>query len=107
MDMTYTPALIIQHCALFGRLETPARAYGISPVRTGAKGPEVSVRFIPPGKRTAAYYTMRADNLRYLTIEVQGAERYDSRTQVPCDMDSWTQTYAQWKDNPPMRTIDR
>jgi hypothetical protein len=106
MDFTYVSATIIQHCSVFGRLETPVRAYAIETPRPYAQyATSVSVAFMEPRKRRMAFYTMVPDNLRYLLIEVQGQVVYDSRTDVPCDMATWDANWARFKGNPPLRTI--
>jgi hypothetical protein len=69
MDLTYTNALIIQHCAVNGRLEQAVRAYHVGSPRLYTQGRlGLHVTFIPTGKRKMAYYSMTEDNLRYLTI---------------------------------------
>ena len=34
------------------------------------------------------------DNIRYITIELNGLTLYDTRDDVPCDMDKWRETRA-------------
>ena len=34
------------------------------------------------------------DNIRYITIELNGLTLYDTRDEVPCDMDKWRETRA-------------
>ena len=87
LDFIHTPALIVQHCAVFGRLETPVRAYCIGEPERYAQHPvSVALFFIRPRKRTSASYTLVPDNLRYATVEVDGKVIYDTRKDVPCDM---------------------
>jgi hypothetical protein len=89
-----------------GRLETPVRAYLVEPPRPYAQHrASVSVAFIEPRQSRAAFYRILGDNLRYLTIEVDGQVIYDSRSDVPCDMDHWAATNARFQGNRPMQTI--
>jgi hypothetical protein len=38
---------------------------------------------------------MTPDDIRYLTlVDDSGTVLYDSRTDVPCDMEKWQKTYA-------------
>lgn len=106
MDYTYANAVIIQHCAVMGRLATPARAYQVSaprPVTRTQTG--ITVSFIKPRQRRSAYYQITSDNLRYLTIEVGGHVVYDSRHDIPCDMEQWAATNAKWQHNRPLQTV--
>ena len=36
------------------------------------------------------------DNIRYITIELNGLILYDTRDDVPCDMDKWRETRARF-----------
>ena len=36
------------------------------------------------------------DNIRYITIELNGLTLYDTRDDVPCDMDKWRETRARF-----------
>jgi hypothetical protein len=60
----------------------------------------VTVGFKKPRKRTAAFYTMVPDDIRYLEIEVDGKVVYDSRTEVPCDIEEWHATRARFPESP-------
>ena len=105
MDLTYTKALIVQHCAVDGRLETPVRAYAVEPRKPfGPQATSVVVSFIQSGKRHGASFRIVRDHLRYLTIEVGGQVVYDSRTDVSCNMTRWAETDARFRDNRPLQT---
>lgn len=41
-------------------------------------------------------YTIAPDSLHYLTIEVEGVEVYDSRVDVPCDMQMYAATQKEF-----------
>ncbi|AKV02319.1 hypothetical protein AKJ09_08982 [Labilithrix luteola] len=45
------------------------------------------------------------DNLRYFTIEKNGETVYDSRTDVPCDMEKWAETRAKFEKHPPITIV--
>ena len=110
MNWITTKAVIVQHCAVDGRLETPIRAYALgepsyNPTRPGTKeAAQIAVYFQAPRKRKIASVRIMADNLRYLLIEVQGQTVYDSRTDVPCDMAQWEATNARFRRNRPFTT---
>jgi hypothetical protein len=36
------------------------------------------------------------DNIRYITIELNGSSQHDTRDDVPCDMDKWRETRARF-----------
>jgi hypothetical protein len=104
--MTGGKALIIQHCAVFGRLETPVRKFTVEDVRPYAQSPiSVSVVFVKPRERRAYSYTIKPDDSRYLTVEVNGEVVYDSRKDVPCDMEQWAVTRARSAANPAFKAI--
>jgi len=96
-------AVIVQHCAVDGRLETPVRSFRVGEAEPYAQRPAtVSVVFVPRRKRNKAVVTMRPDDLRYLTIEseseIEGRVLYDSRVDVPCDMAKWAETNRQFEN---------
>src|SRR5262245_32836749 len=106
MSFTYSNAVIIQHCAVMGRLETRVRTYAISDPRPMTRTQTgVNVSFMKPRHRRAAYYRILSDNLRYLTIEVAGQVVYDSRQDIPCDMGEWEATNARFDVARPLRTV--
>jgi hypothetical protein len=86
-------------------LETLVRTYNVGPVQPRAQYPcTVSVECTEPGKRRRFFYTMEPTSDRYLTIEVGGRVVYDSRADVPCDMEEWAKIAAQFAKN---REIDQ
>jgi hypothetical protein len=96
-------ALIVQHCAVFGRLEKPVRWFKTCEPRPYAQYPvSVAVLFKEPKKRKTYFFTIVPDNLRYLTVEVKGEIVYDSRKDVPCDMGKWQETGKKWEKRPPI-----
>ena len=99
LNLRYHSAIIIEHCAVAGRIETPIRAYCVEPPAPYAQHPvAVAVVFIRARKRRANVRYTVPDNLRYMTIEEGGNVVYDSRTDVPCDMDSWHHAKARHAD---------
>lgn len=85
-------ATIVGHDAVMGRWERQVRQWAVREVRPYAQHPvSVCVVFIEPGKRTPALFTV-VPGTRYLTIESGGNVLYDSRSDVPCDMDEWAAT---------------
>lgn len=97
--------MIIRHDAVMGTRGQAARKWWISEPKPYAQHPvAVSVNWIEPGKRTAQYIMVHGDS-RYVTIEEGGRTVYDSRNDVPCDMDAWHETAARFKDRPAVRII--
>ena len=85
--------VVVQHCAVFGRLETPVGRYRVGRPRTDARHPtSVVVVFLDPRTARRATVTAWTDSRRYLTIETGGRVVYDSRRDVTCDMAAWTAT---------------
>jgi hypothetical protein len=103
MPMSGGQATIVQHCAVFGRLETPVRKFEIRDVAPHAQhAVSVCVVFTKPGKRSSMFITVIPDNIRYLTVEVGGETVYDSRIEVPCDMAKWAESAARHRGQPSM-----
>jgi len=92
-------AVIVQHSAVFGHLETPVRSFHVGEAQPYAQYPiSVSVSFVEPRKRKGAGYTVKPDDSGYLTIEAEGRVLYDSRVDVPCDMAKWEETNRQFQN---------
>ena len=88
-------ALIVQHCAVWGDLPTQVRSFRVHGPQVYAQYPTfVVVVLKEPKRRNAAYFNVTPDNIRYLTIEQDGEVVYDSRSEVPCDMEAWNQPAA-------------
>jgi len=99
-------ATIIGHDAVNGRWEKPVRQWTVGDVKHRAQNPvEVFMTFIEPGKRKRAGFTVYGDH-RYLTVEAGGDVLYDSRWDVPCDMEKWATTNAEFTKRRPI-TIHR
>jgi hypothetical protein len=87
------PARLVQHSAVFGRVETEVREFRVGDVyRYGESSHSVGIDFVEPGKSQHYAFTMRTDGERYLTVEMAGQTVYDSRIDVPIDMDKWHET---------------
>jgi DNA invertase Pin-like site-specific DNA recombinase len=90
------PATITVHNSVSGVIGAPfddtfpVREFTVSNVRPYARHEHsVYVSFIRPGKRTSASIHVVPDNIRFVTIEAGGQTVYDSRDDVPVDMDKW------------------
>jgi hypothetical protein len=95
--MVLQPAMILQHCAVAGRLEPSVRAYRVWPPRAYSEHRvSVTLWFRVPQSLTRYAYVVIPDNCRYLTIEVNGQTVHDSRTDVPCDLAEWEATRHKW-----------
>src|SRR5262245_65796969 len=97
------PAVIVQHCAVFGAQRTPVRSWAVGEAKSDARrAVTVHVYFTRLGKRTRSYILVTPGNVRYLTIEAGDKVVYDSREEVPCDMGEWEKTAARFQDNLPV-----
>ncbi len=87
---SHGPAVIIQHCAVFGERQRPVQWWMVGEVKPYAQYDcSVVVNFIETGTRRKGYFTITPDNTKYVTVRVDGRVVYDSRTDVPCDMAKW------------------
>lgn len=92
------PARLVQHSAVFGRMETEVREFRVGDVYPyGESSRSVGIDFVEPGKSQHYAFTMRTDGERYLTVEMAGQTVYDSRIDVPIDMDKWHETDARFQ----------
>jgi hypothetical protein len=96
--MTYDgPATIILHCTVFGSLKRDVRCFEVGDVSPYAQYTHsVTVWFKGPRKRNWDSYHVVSGNRRFITIEDRsGKLLYDSRQDVPCDMDAWHAAVAE------------
>lgn len=99
------PATLKIYNAVFGYSEEPIRKFTIGEVRPYAQHDRsVAVTFIRPRKRSSMRMTVVPENHRFVTIEAGGKTVYDSRVDVPCDMDQWNETNAKFRGDRPGRT---
>jgi hypothetical protein len=92
-------ATIVQHCAIDGRRERAVRKFEVEAPRPYAQyTASISVYCVEPRRRRGYFLRFDPDNLRYLTIEVDGKTVFDSRKYVLCDMEKWTATNAEWRE---------
>jgi hypothetical protein len=82
---------IVDHSAVFGERKTAVRSWEVSEVKPYAQYEKsLTIVFVRPGKRKSEGYLCTPENLRYYTIKNRSGETvYDSRADVPCDMDAW------------------
>jgi len=81
-------AIIVHHSVKRGRRERRARRYEmLSPDAIGDFVPAVVLRYKAPRCRNWEYIYVVPCGYHYLTIEKDGQEVYDSRTEIPCDME--------------------
>lgn len=101
------PATLKTYNAVFGYHETPVRKYTISEVSSYAQHDRsVAITFTEPRKRNSMRIRITPDNISFTTVDVGGETVYDSRIDVPCDMDHWHETNARFKGaNRAVRTI--
>ena len=87
-------ATIVSHCAVFGERRTEVRKFTIDePTPCGQYPVSVTVSYVEQNKRKPWLLQVVPDNLLYVTIERgSGAVIYDSRNDVPCDMEQWKAT---------------
>jgi hypothetical protein len=92
-------ATIIQHCAVFGTVKTQVRMWSVGEPKPYAQYPvAVYVGFCKP--RLQQMVVHHRDAGRFLTVESGGEVLYDSRADVPIDMEAWKARYrkerAEW-----------
>lgn len=88
-------ATIAHHSAVFGRQVTEVRTWTVSEPEPYAQySLAVVVSYREPRQRRSWVCRVFPDNLKYLTIEEAGEVVYDSRADVPCDMDKHAASWA-------------
>ena len=88
-----------------GHWEKKVRQWSISDVKADASSSSVYVMFIEPKKRRSSSFTITSNNMKYLTIEDGGKVLYDTRRDVPCDMEKWAATNERFKNNRPYTIV--
>jgi hypothetical protein len=97
-------ATIVQHCAVYGRLETEARWVKTSdPCRHAQHERAVHVNFIKPRQRKRCYFIFVPDNISWCEILVDGKPAWDSRELVPCEAAKWQATAARFLEGVPIQ----
>jgi hypothetical protein len=88
----------IKYSAVFGHRKTLMREFTISEPKPYAQH-KVSVRigWRLPKKRKWEGTILMSDNIGFAIIEHEGKAVYDSRNDVPCDMNQFLQTFAERK----------
>jgi hypothetical protein len=83
-------AIIHDRHAVFGDRDIAVRKFSVSDAEpAGQYEHTVTVRYIKKHQQTSNDLQILPTNMRYVTIEKDGAIIYDSRTDVPCDMAQW------------------
>ena len=86
-------AVIVRHSAVFGVSREPVRTFKVWPVERYAQYERtVTVHYVKPGKRKKWGFHVVHDDLTYVTIEQDNYLVYDSRTEVPWDMEKFSAT---------------
>ena len=89
-------AVLVQHCFISSPRRTPVRAFKISEVKPYAQYEKsVSISFVVPRKRKWYVTRVCQDDLSFQTIERDGVVIYDSRHDVPCNMEKFEQAAAE------------
>jgi Family of unknown function (DUF6011) len=95
---------IVQHCAVFGRLETEARWVKTSdPTPYAQHERALHVYFSEPRKHKRCYFTFVPDSTRWCEILIDGKAVWDSRELVPCDPAKWEATAARFLKGVPIQ----
>jgi hypothetical protein len=90
-------ATITFHSSVFGTRQEQVRQFKVSAPRPYAQyATSVSVSFVRPRKRNWLYTDITPTDVLYITIAVDGQEVYDSRRDVPCDMERWNADAAKF-----------
>lgn len=84
-------AVLIQHSAIWGRIETPIRNFKVGPVMRPLDKWDhgVVLTYKKPRERGRFYCGITPNHICFVTIEIDGQPAYDSRVDVACDMGQW------------------
>jgi hypothetical protein len=86
---------VILHCAGSGQKRTIVKKYIVYEPRPSLlDAVVVDIEYIEPRKRKWEYRTIMPDNFRFVTIEADSQIVYDSRLDVPCDMELWLEAFG-------------
>ena len=89
-------AIVYFHSSVFGVSQKPVRKFTVGKPKPYAQYPvSVNVSFVEPKKRSWLYVTATPNSPQFVTVEADGKTVYDSRQDVPIDMDHWHDTYRQ------------
>ena len=95
---------LVQHCGVFGRIETECRWAHVGAVERYAQYERaVCISFCKPRQRRWCFIHIVSNDVRYATLEQNGRVVYDSRTDVPCDMEKWEATRKEWIGREPFK----
>jgi hypothetical protein len=84
-------------CVMTPHHAIPIRKFVVTEVRAYAQYERsVAILFVRTGKRNPESTRICPDNGSYVTIEVGGVGVYDSRIDVPCDMDAFNASRAKF-----------
>lgn len=100
MSISGKRATIITHCSVMGTFRTEVRTFSVcDPAPYAQYKVAVQIYYREPRQRRTWIISVTpppADQ-RYVTIESpEGVELYDSRRDVPCDMEKWHETAARF-----------
>jgi RecA-family ATPase len=91
-------AILVDHCALFGRRETKVRKFKVSQVKPYAQYDKfVDISVVEPKRRRGKVYEVYPCDHTFYTIERDGRVIYDSRIDIPCDMIEWRRVREEHK----------
>jgi hypothetical protein len=91
-------ATVVLHDAAYGMSKVPVRSWTVGdPVPVPSGGDAVCIRYVAAVGRPPWFFWMLPDNLLYLTVEQDGRVVYDSRADVPCDMDRHTEERGRYE----------
>lgn len=90
-------AKLVTYSAVFGRKEQQLRKFEIGEVEKYAQyDASVAIKGLSPGKRKWWFLQIVPNNLMYAVIyDRNNAPLYDSRGDVPCDMEKWSAAKAE------------
>jgi len=99
--------MLVEHTSVIGIVD---RSRGIPPaaqqrpireIRVSERvqhGNSVVLSYTEPKKRVSRSVRVSPDNITYYTVEENGRTLYDTRDDVPCDMEQWQQTRARFEE---------
>lgn len=96
MFSTNRPATLVEYASVWGgeRLESHVRMVDVK-IDAFAQYPIAAyIEFKKPRERRSHTFVVVPNNIRYVTIEQNGQVVYDTRQDVPCDMQAWESAVA-------------
>jgi hypothetical protein len=90
-------AVLVQHCTVYGDLRTDMRTWKVEPLAPYARHQRAVEITFQEGRKRAHSRIVVTPGGRWATVESpDGAILYDSRTDIPVDMEKWEAGRREW-----------